>query len=83
MSNVHISAKNALNQMPSFPKKIGSKRIAPVWNKNVLKKEIAAEIFPLFSAVKKEEDIIFIPAGAKASAYKANACVVSNMRFLS
>ena len=49
------SATITAHQTPSVFNRIGKTRMLTIWNKNIRKKEIIAEITPLFNAVKKEE----------------------------
>ena len=59
--NVKSSAKATAIQIPLIPNKIGSVITTIIWNTSVLKKEIVADIRPLFSAVKNEEPYILKP----------------------
>ena len=61
MVNTSISAQAVDSQIPSGPNSCGNKRIHVVWNNNVRTKEIHAEIFPLFNAVKNALVIVFNP----------------------
>ena len=49
------SATITAHQIPSVFNRIGKTRMLTIWNKNIRKKEIMAEITPLFNAVKNEE----------------------------
>ena len=49
------SANTTASQIPFIPQNIGKININAVWNTNVLKKDIIAEISPLFNAVKKDD----------------------------
>ena len=43
------------HQIPSIPNSRGKRITAPVWKTSALKKEMAADIPPLLSAVKKDD----------------------------
>lgn len=60
-SKDNISAKTTDNHIPSISKNIGNINIIAIWNTKVLKKEIIADINPLFNAVKKLEENIEKP----------------------
>lgn len=53
--SVRISAVATDDHMPFIPNNKGSNNTVDIWKTNVLKNEIAAEIGPLFSAVKNDE----------------------------
>ena len=55
-------------QIPSKPRKYGRTKTKIHGRQNDLKKERNAEIIPLFNAVKKEEENIFIPENMKEKA---------------
>ena len=59
--NVINSAIPTALQIPLISNNVGSKRIIIIWKTRVRRKEIAADIIPLFSAVKKEEPNILKP----------------------
>ena len=61
MGNASISAQAVDSQIPSEPNSCGNTRIHVVCNNNVRTKEIHAEIFPLFNAVKYALVIVFNP----------------------
>ena len=67
-----ISAPTAENQIPSTPQNLGRMRTAAVWKQRVRRKDITAEIKPLFKAVKKPELKIPIPAKRKANEKRKN-----------
>ena len=73
MINAINSANTTDNQIPSTSKKRGNMSTAPTWNTNVLKKEIIAEISPLFSAVKNDEPKMLKPLNKKESTNRRNA----------
>ena len=54
-TKVIASAAVTASQIPSIPKRSGSRQTAAIWNTSVRKKEIAADTAPLLRAVKKEE----------------------------
>lgn len=68
-----ISAATVENQMPSMPQISGSRRTQAIWNIRVRRKEIAAEMKPLLSAVKNEEPKMEIPENRNARAKIENA----------
>ena len=43
------------NQIPSMPQNAGNAYTQTIWNTNVRRKEITAEIFPFPSAVKNDD----------------------------
>ena len=55
MHSVIASATMTAPQIPSNPKMSGNSKIAANWNTSVRRKEMSAEIRPLFNAVKKDE----------------------------
>lgn len=55
-------------QIPFKPRKNGRTKTNIHGRQNDLKKERNAEIIPLFNAVKKEEENIFIPENMKEKA---------------
>ena len=55
IAKAKISANAFDSQMPSTSRISGSIRTAEVWKSSVRRKDTAAEIAPLFSAVKKDE----------------------------
>ena len=55
MTKAKISAATFAHQIPSIPKIIGRISTDEVWNRSVRKNEIAAEIAPLFKAVKNDD----------------------------
>ena len=59
--NVINSAIPTALQIPLIPNNVGSKRIIIIWKTRVRRKEIAADITPLFSAVKKEDPKMLNP----------------------
>ena len=59
------SATVIANQIPSTPKIIGNTNTDDVWNKSVLKNEIAAETAPLLSPVKNDDVKILKPEKIK------------------
>lgn len=67
---------NAESQIPFLPISTGKRSTDPAWNKSVRRKEINADTLPLFSAVKKEEVMMLIPAGANISEKRVNARIV-------
>ena len=71
------SAKTVENHMPSTPSSSGSRSTAPSSNTNVRKKDISADICPLFNAVKKAEAKIAIPVNRYAKETILNACTAS------
>lgn len=60
-------------QMPSTSNRSGRRMTEDVWNTSVRRKEIAAEMKPLFSAVKNDEAKILKPANRKAKEKSRNA----------
>lgn len=66
MIQAQISATVIASQIPSRPKMSGSSNTEAIWNTRVRKKDIAAEIPPLFSAVKNADANIFNPVRIKA-----------------
>ena len=74
----NTSATVIAYQMPSTSKISGSRITDDVWKTSVRKKEIAAEIRPLFSAVKNEDAKILKPENRNANANSRNACRVSS-----
>ena len=75
-TNDNISANNIANQMPFMPNINGNKNIIATWNTKVLKKDIKAEIKPLFKAVKNDEAKTLIPPTKYDNTYKRIAMVV-------
>ena len=61
MTRVRSSATITANQIPFMPRIIGRISTAATWNTRVRRKEIAADIPPLLSAVKKDEPKILKP----------------------
>lgn len=55
IDKVNNSAIATENQIPLMPNIIGSTSTQASWNTSVLRKEMAAEMGPLFSAVKNAE----------------------------
>lgn len=71
------SATVIANQIPSISKKMGRINTQEVWNTSVRKKDMAAEIAPLLSAVKKEEAKMLKPARIKEKEKSRNAWLVN------
>ena len=63
--------------MPSSLNINGSSSTEAVWNTSVRKNETAAEIAPLFNAVKNEDVKIFIPARINENENILKACRVA------
>lgn len=59
--------------IPSMSNISGSISTAAIWNTSVLRNEIAAEIKPLFSAVKNDEPNIEKPANKNENEKMKNA----------
>ena len=76
ITKANISAEVFAHHIPFLPKQIGRIIMESVWNMSVRKKEIAADIPPLFSAVKKDDANMFIPESTNENAKHLNACVV-------
>ena len=57
----HISPMVTAHQIPILPMKSGNKNKKPIWNINVLVKEMINDSKPLFKAVKKDEKKIAKP----------------------
>ena len=76
MIQAQISATVIASQIPSRPKIIGRSNTDAIWNMRVRKKDIAAEIPPLFSAVKNADANIFNPVRMKAKENTLKACLV-------
>ena len=72
-----ISAAVMAYQMPSTPNRSGSRRTEEVWKTSVRRKEMAAEMRPLLSAVKNEDAKILKPANRNANENRRNAWHVS------
>ena len=62
------SDSTSVYQIPSKPRKNGRTKTNIHGRQNDLKRERNAEIIPLFNAVKKEEENIFIPENMKEKA---------------
>ena len=67
-SRVQSSATGMAIQAPVMPRNLGRRRSAAVVNSRVLQKEMMAEVFPLDSAVKNPEDVMFNPLNRKLTA---------------
>lgn len=78
--NANTSATVIASHIPSFPIINGSKIIEADWKISVLINEIAAEIPPLFSAVKKDDIYILNPASVNAAAEYRNALHVKSYK---
>ena len=77
--SANTSATVIAHQMPSRPKSAGSSSTHSVWNTSVRRKEIAAEIAPLLSAVKNDEVKMLKPAIRNENANRQKAWrVISN-----
>ena len=61
-------------QAPVMPRNLGRRRSAAVVNSRVLQKEMMAEVFPLDSAVKNPEDVMFNPAEQEIDCEEFEAC---------
>ena len=68
------SANKVEHHIPSTPSSKGSMRIAPSSNTNVLRKDINADICPLFRAVKKADPKTAIPVKRYATEKILKAC---------
>lgn len=55
--NVRSSATATALQIPLMPRSSGRRSTAASWNTSVRRKEIAADISPLFNAVKKRRTV--------------------------
>lgn len=77
MIQAQISATVIASQIPSRPKMIGRSNTDAIWNTRVRKKDIAAEITPLFNAVKNADAKIFKPVRMKAKENTLKACRVN------
>ena len=62
-----ISAAAMDHQTPSTPNRLGRISTASIWKTSVRRKDTAAEIAPLFSAVKKDEMKMLKPEMSKVS----------------
>ena len=69
--------------MPSIPNISGSTSTAVIWKTSVLKNDIAADIAPLFRAVKNEDANILNPDITNENANILKACFVSSNSSLS
>ena len=63
-------------QTPSRSQKIGRIKTQAVWNTRVRRKEMTAEINPLFRAVKKDEPKMLKPQNRKDTEYRMKAHLV-------
>ena len=66
--------------MPSMSSTSGSTSTANTWNTSVRKNEMAAEMAPLFSAVKNADAKMLNPHSRNENAYSFSACSVSSIR---
>ena len=57
------------NHIPSIPNNMGRSITAAVWNTNVRRKEITADVSPSFKAVKNPEANIAYPINKNAKEY--------------
>ena len=73
-SNAAASAKTRAYQMPSMSSTMGSTSTANTRNTSVRRKEIAAEMAPLFNAVKNAEEKMLKPHSRKENAYSYSEC---------
>lgn len=79
MMNAHTSANATENHTPSSLKNIGRISTAASWNTSVRRNDTAAEIAPLFSAVKNDEHQMLKPESRNVNENSLNACtVISN-----
>ena len=76
MRKANISATVMAHQVPSTPSSRGRMGTEAVWNTSVRRKEMAAEIAPLFSAVKKPEVKMLKPASRNDQENRRKAWVV-------
>lgn len=76
MIHAHTSATVMAHQIPSIPNSSGKMRTDSIWKTKVRRKEIVAEITPLFNAVKKADAKMFKPDKINANEKMRNACVV-------
>lgn len=67
-SSVRNSATGMASQAPVIPRNLGRIRRASVVNSRVRQKEMTAEVFPLDSAVKNPDDVMFRPLNRKFTA---------------
>ena len=75
-SNAAInSATTTESQIPSRPISLGNKITAAIWKTMVRKKDIIAEIRPLFSAVKKDDPKIAISVYVEHGGFGASAAL--------
>lgn len=79
ITNAQTSANATDIQIPSKSKNTGRISTAASWNTSVLRNETAADIAPLFSAVKNDEVNILNPENRNVNENSLNACtVISN-----
>ena len=60
-TTANTSAPNIEYHIPSIPNILGNNNTHTAWNKNIRKKDMIADIKPLFSAVKNAEPKIEKP----------------------
>ena len=75
---VHITSPKVIDhQIEDGPKNKGKINTKTIWNTRVLKREINADIVPLFNAVKKQELKIENPQTKKVNEYTFIAYVLN------
>ena len=72
----NISANGIDNHIPFIPINSGNIKIQIIWNINVLKKDISADINPSLSAVKNEDAYMLNQLMIYDNEYNLNALIV-------